>query len=169
MCRRQSPSIRWIHHGILLLMLGGDRSRCNSHRVKFPQWRFIWIVWLQPIAWLEVEYTRLFLKYWQKLREASDPQTVGLPIDIIDQKRQIMDAIMIENECVDSRQRSDLPGIQCKLYIQKVFDHLNWKYLLDQLSNMVYCARGWSGSNSVLADSIFQFWFSYCFFSSYRG
>ena len=39
--------------------------------------------------------------------------------------RQIMDAVLIANECVESRQRSKCPGILCKLDIQKAYDHLN--------------------------------------------
>ena len=44
--------------------------------------------------------------------------------------RQIMDAVLIANECVESRQRSKCPGILCKLDIQKAYDdHLNWNFL----------------------------------------
>lgn len=39
--------------------------------------------------------------------------------------RQIMDVILIANECAESRQRSKLLGILCKLDIQKAYDHLN--------------------------------------------
>lgn len=39
--------------------------------------------------------------------------------------RQIMDAILMANELVDSRVKSSLPGILCKLDIQKAYDHLN--------------------------------------------
>ena len=46
------------------------------------------------------------------------------------QGRQIMDAILIANECVDSRIRNKEPGILCELDIQKAFDHLNWNFLL---------------------------------------
>lgn len=39
--------------------------------------------------------------------------------------RQIMDAILIANECVDLRIRNLEPGILFKLDIQKAYDHLN--------------------------------------------
>lgn len=39
--------------------------------------------------------------------------------------RQIMDAVVIANECVESKQRSKIPGLLCKLDIQKAYDHLN--------------------------------------------
>lgn len=50
--------------------------------------------------------------------------------------RQIMDAILIANECVEATQRSNNPGILCKLDIQKAYDHLNLEYLLGMLQKM---------------------------------
>ncbi|XP_047263825.1 uncharacterized protein LOC124896313 [Capsicum annuum] len=50
--------------------------------------------------------------------------------------RQIIDAILLANECVNARQWSNELGILCKLDIQKAFDHLNWKYLLELLQKM---------------------------------
>ena len=39
--------------------------------------------------------------------------------------RQIMDAAFIASECIDTRIRGDIPGVICKLSIEKAYDHLN--------------------------------------------
>lgn len=52
-----------------------------------------------------------------------------------------MDAILIANERVESRQRSKLPGILCKLDIQKAYDHLNWGFLIQMMKKMGFGAR----------------------------
>jgi len=50
--------------------------------------------------------------------------------------RQILDAALIANECVNDCLKSNLPSVIWKLDIEKAYDHVLWDFLMTILERM---------------------------------
>ena len=55
--------------------------------------------------------------------------------------RQILDAVLIANEIVDSSLRKKECGLICKLDIEKAYDTISWEFLLQVMGKMVFGDR----------------------------
>ena len=55
--------------------------------------------------------------------------------------RQIMDAVLVANEAIDSIVKSNRGVILCKLDIEKAYDHVDWDFLLAVMEKMGFGER----------------------------
>ena len=55
--------------------------------------------------------------------------------------RQILDAVLIVNEAVDSIIKRKESGLACKLDIEKAYDHLSWEFLTQVMEKMGFGTR----------------------------
>jgi hypothetical protein len=49
--------------------------------------------------------------------------------------------VFVVNKCLDSRLKEGVPGVICKLDVEKAYDHVNWNFLLYLLERCGFCQR----------------------------
>ena len=86
--------------------------------------------------------------------------------------RQTLDSLLIVNESLESRIKSRIPVVLCKLDIEKAYDHVNWNFLMYMLRHYGFCEkwRRWIyACISTVRFSILANGSPRGFFSSSRG
>ena len=64
------------------------------------------------------------------------PNIISMDQGAFVKRRQILDGVLVANECVHSRNKDKIPGLICKLDLEKAYDTVDWRFLQYILGKM---------------------------------
>ena len=115
----------------------------------------------RPISLIRSVYKLLSKVSTESLKKVVDKLVDAQQMAFI-KNRQIMDAILIANELVDSRITQGKAGILCKLDIEKAYGHVNWKFLLKMFACMGVGRRWIQWINNCISTVRFSVLYKWC-------
>ena len=86
----------------------------------------------RPISLVDGIYKIISKVLANRLRRVA-PKLISDSQNAFVKSRQILDSFLIASECIDSRLKSGVPGVLCKLDVEKAYDHMSWGFLMYML------------------------------------